>query len=351
MQAFTFVGMPCRVIFGFGTISQVAEEMRTLGCSRALVLSGSHHAPTAQALVDQLGPLAVGLFCEAIVHTPIEVTERAVAAAKACAADCVVAVGGGAAVGLAKSIAYYTDLHQIVIPTTYSGSEGTPVIGQTKDGVKTTWRTVKVMAEVIIYDVDLTLSLSPQFTAASGLNALAHAMEGLYAVDANPIVSLIAEEGARAMARALPVLQRDPMDREARSDALYGAWACGSVMGAVSLGLQHKLSHTLGGAFDLPHAQTHAIMLPYTAAYNAPAAPEAMARLARALGVEDAPRGLYDLARTLGVPASLKEIGVPLDGLKRVADLAVAAPYPNPRPLTHEGIMGVLQAAYEGRRP
>jgi maleylacetate reductase len=351
MQPFNYAGLPSKVIFGFGTLDQVAEQIRAHGCSRALVLSTPQQIESAQALSVRLGPLSAGVFSEAAMHTPVEVTERALEAVRAARADCTVALGGGSTTGLGKAIALRTDLLQIVVPTTYAGSEATPILGETRDGLKTTQRSLKILPEVIVYDVDLTLSLPVGLSATSGINAIAHAVEGLYTQDANPIVSLIAEEGIRALGQALPAIARNPLDREARSDALYGAWACGVVLGSVGMALHHKLCHTLGGAFDLPHAETHAVVLPHAAAYNAAAAPEAMARAARALGVTDAPRGLYDLARSLGAPASLRELGMREADLDRAADLAASNPYWNPRPIERNAIRALLDAAYFGRRP
>jgi alcohol dehydrogenase class IV len=182
-------------------------------------------------------------------------------------------VGGGSTTGLGKAIALATGLDQIVVPTTYAGSEMTPILGQTERGVKTTQRSPAILPEVVIYDVDLTLTLPPALTATSGLNAIAHAVEALYAQDRNPIVSLMAEEGIAALARSLPVLVDAASDLAARSDALYGAWLCGACLGAVGMALHHKLCHTLGGSFDLPHAETHAVVLPHAVAYNSAAAP------------------------------------------------------------------------------
>jgi alcohol dehydrogenase class IV len=351
MQPFTYVGAPSRVVFGFGTLDRIPEEVRALGCSRALVLSTPQQAGDARALSDRLGPLSAGVFAEATMHTPVEVTERAMRAVRESGADCTVALGGGSTTGLGKAIALRTDLPQIVVPTTYAGSEATPILGETKDGLKTTQKSPKILPEVIVYDVDLTLTLPPGLSAASGMNAIAHAVEGLYTQDANPIVSLMAEEGIRALGAALPRIVRDPSDREARSDALYGAWLCGVVLGSVGMALHHKLCHTLGGTFDLPHAETHTVVLPHAAAYNAPAAPEAMARAARALGVKDAPQGLYDLAKGLGAPIALKDIGMLESGLDKAADLAVANPYWNPRPIERGGIRSLLDDAFHGRRP
>jgi alcohol dehydrogenase class IV len=351
MQPFTYVGAPSRVVFGFGTLERVPDEVRALGCRRALVLSTPQQADAARDLSERLGGLSAGLFTEAAMHTPVEITERAMAVVRESGADCTVALGGGSTTGLGKAIALRTDLPQIVIPTTYAGSEATPILGETKDGLKTTQKSPKILPEVIVYDVDLTLTLPPGLSAASGMNAIAHAVEGLYTQDANPIVSLMAEEGIRALGAALPRIMRDPADREARSDALYGAWLCGVVLGSVGMALHHKLCHTLGGTFDLPHAETHTVVLPHAAAYNAPAAPEAMARVARALGVADAPTGLYDLAKGLGAPTALKDIGMPETGLDRAADLAVANPYWNPRPIERAGIRALLDDAFWGRRP
>jgi alcohol dehydrogenase class IV len=351
MQPFTYTGQPGKVIFGFGTLDRVADEVGALGCSRALVLSTPQQIDAANRLAAQLGDLCVCVFGEAAMHTPVTVTDQALAVVRRTEADCTVALGGGSTTGLGKAIALRTDLPQIVIPTTYAGSEATPILGETQDGLKTTQRGARILPEVIIYDVDLTLTLPVSLTATSGINAIAHAVEGLYTQDANPIVSLIAEEGIRALGAALPVIVKDPQNREARSDALYGAWACGVVLGSVGMALHHKLCHTLGGTFDLPHAETHTVVLPHAAAYNAAAAPDAMARIARALGVTNAPRGLHDLALSLGAPTSLKDLGMPEDGLDRAADLAAANPYWNPRPIERGAIRALLDDAFFGRAP
>jgi alcohol dehydrogenase class IV len=351
MQPFSYTALPGKVVFGTGTLAQVADEIRALGCSRALLLSTQQQASQLDALRIQIGDLAAGVFSDAAMHTPVEVTERAMEAVLAARADCVVTLGGGSTTGLGKAIAVRTDLPQIVIPTTYAGSEATPILGETKDGLKTTQRSMKILPEVVIYDVELTLSLPVAMTVTSGMNGIAHAAEGLYAKDANPIITMIAEDGVRAIARSLPVIAANPADREARGDCLYGAWACGVVLGAVGMSLHHKLCHTLGGTFDLPHAATHTVVLPHAMAYNAPAAPDAMMRLARAIGAANAPQGLYDLSKSLGAPMSLKQLGMPEDGLDRVVELTLANPYWNPRPLEAAPLRRLVQAAWAGERP
>lgn len=351
MDPFSYTALPSKVTFGFGTLGLAAEEMKGLGCQRAMVLATPQQADAGQALARQLGDLAVGSFFEATMHTPIDVTERALAAVRAVNADCTIALGGGSTIGLGKAIALRTDLPQIAIPTTYAGSEATPIIGQTQDGVKVTERTLKVLPEVVIYDVDLTLTMPVGLSVTSGMNAIAHAAEGLYARDGNPVIQMIAEDGLRALAGALPQIHADPHNREARSNALYGAWACGVTLGSVGMSLHHKLCHALGGAFDLPHAETHTVVLPHAMAYNASAAPAAMARLARALGVSDAPRGLFDLARALGAPTSLKELGMPADGIEQIVALAANSPYWNPAPLDAGRLRTLLNNAYQGHPP
>jgi len=351
VQPFTYAALPSRVLFGSGMLDRVAGEVRNLGCGRALVLSTPEQLAVAEALSDRLGMLSVGVFGEAAMHTPVDVSERAVDVVHRLGADCTVAIGGGSTTGLGKAIALRTDLPQIAVPTTYAGSEATPILGETKGGLKTTQRTLKVLPEVVIYDVDLTLDLPQDMTATSGLNAIAHAVEALYTQDANPVISLIAEDGIRALATALRRLRQSPREHEARSNALYGAWACGLCLGAVGMALHHKLCHTLGGAFDLPHAPTHAVILPYAVAYNAHAAQPAMSRIARALGFEDAAQGLYDLARSIGAPASLEAIGLKRADLDRAAELATANPYWNPRPITRAGVRELLEMAFTGQPP
>jgi alcohol dehydrogenase class IV len=347
---FVYEGHPARVIFGSATLAEVPAEVRRLG-RRALVLSTPQQIGQARELAAALGDLCVGVFAEAAMHTPVEVTARALEAARALGADCTVALGGGSTTGLGKAIALRTDLPQIVIPTTYAGSEMTPILGQTENGAKTTIRDPKVLPEIVVYDVALTLSLPASLSASSGLNAIAHAVEALYAQDANPIVSLMACEAIGALAEALPAVVAWPEDREARWQALYGAWLAGICLGAVGMGLHHKLCHTLGGAFDLPHAETHAILLPHAVAYNSRATQPAMARIAAALGAQEAAQGLYDLAGRIGVKRALRDIGMPEAGVARAAAMALANPYWNPRPLDLAAVTRLIARAWSGAPP
>jgi alcohol dehydrogenase class IV len=352
MQSFVYDALPARVVFGSGAVAQIKREAERLRVNRLLVLStpgrGEDQAREIAALLDDR---SVGVYPGAVMHTPVAATEHALQVVQGRNADAVVAVGGGSTVGLGKAIALRTDLPQIVIPTTYAGSEMTPILGETRDGVKTTQRTLKVLPEVVIYDVDLTLNLPPATAATSGMNAMAHAVEALYARDRNPVISLMAEEGIRSLAGALPRVTEAPQDRTARSDALYGAWLCGTCLGTVDMALHHKLCHVLGGTFNLPHAETHTIILPHAVAYNAPAVPDAMERIARAMGVADAAQGLFELAGHLGANQALRDIGMPEDGIEHAVKATLAAPYWNPRPLEEAALRDLLTGAWNGDPP
>lgn len=351
MREFTYTANASRVVFGAGTLNTLRSEAERRGRTRALVLTTPEQADLAATAAEVLGPLAVARFTGAAMHTPVEVTERAMEAVRQHAVDCLVAVGGGSTTGLAKALAVRTGLPQIVVPTTYAGSEVTPVLGETEGGVKTTRSAPEIQPETVVYDVDLTRSLPVHLSVTSGVNALAHAVEALYAPDANPVTDELALRAVTLMARALPAIVADPADREARADALQAAWLAGTCLGTVGMGLHHKLCHTLGGSFGLPHAETHTVVLPYAMAYNAPAAPDAMRRLARALGAADAPSAVHDLVRDLHGPASLNELGLAEADIARAAELATAQPYANPREVTREGVEALLRDAGSGRRP
>ena len=351
MRSFTYDAQPARVIFGVGSLDRLADEVAGLGAEKVLVLSTPRQRPLAESVAGRLGGRVAGIFDQAVMHVPIQTAEAGRDAARRRGADACVAIGGGSTIGLGKAIALAVGLPIIAVPTTYAGSEMTPVWGLTEDGLKRTGRDPKVLPRVVIYDPTLTVGLPVAVSAASGMNAIAHCVEALYAENANPITSLMAEEGIRALAASLPRVAAAPADLDARGDALYGAWLAGVALGAVGMALHHKLCHTLGGTFNLPHAETHTIVLPHAAAYNRAAAADAMARVAGTLGVEDAPAGLYDLAAGLGVRLALRDIGLTEADLDRAADIATANPYYNPRPVTRVGVRTLLDDAFHGRRP
>lgn len=351
MRSFVYNALPARVIFGVGTLQRLPEEVIRLGCRRALVLSTKGHEPSGKEVRQLLGNLAVGLYSNAIMHTPEEITLDAMRMVEETKADCLVSVGGGSTIGLGKAIAYRTDLPQIVIPTTYAGSEATPILGQTVGCLKTTLKSLKVLPEVILYDIDLTLTLPAKMTVTSGMNAIAHAVEALYSPESNPMIDMLSEQGIAAIARSLPKIQKSPLDKQARSDALFGAWACGTCLGAVGMALHHKLCHTLGGSFNMPHSETHTVILPHAVAYNERGAKDAIATVAKALGVQNAAQGLYDLSKNLGAPSSLKELGFKEEDIPKAVEIALQSPYQNPVPLDKEEILRLLKNAWAGNRP
>jgi alcohol dehydrogenase class IV len=355
-KAFVYQANPVRVVFGAGSLQQLPAEVDRLGVRRALVLCTPGQAAAGARLAALLGNRAAGVFAHAVMHVPIESARAARDEARRQGADCAVALGGGSTTGLGKAIALDSGMPIIAVPTTYAGSEMTPIYGITEGGLKKTGRDARVLPRTVIYDPELTLGLPMAITVTSAFNAIAHAAEGLYAPDGNPVVSLMAEEGIRATVAALSALQRAPRDLAARSDALYGAWLCGAVLGATTTGLHHKLCHTLGGSFDLPHAEVHTVVLPHALAYNAEHVPAALRGVGRALGLRDdearsVPQALRELARRYDAPVSLAALGMSADGLDRAADLAVQTPYPNPRPLEREALRALLQRAFEGAPP
>ncbi len=340
-----------RVVFGASTRSTIAAELRRLNLSKALILATPQQGDAALEIAEHLGELAAGVFCKAAMHTPVDVTEAAMIHVAETGADCVVAIGGGSTTGLGKAIAYRTDLPQIVIPTTYAGSECTPILGQTENGVKTTLSDPKVLPEVILYDSELVKTLPVSMTVTSALNAMAHAAEALYATDRTPETIAMAIDGLKAFVDGLPKVLNDPSDLAAREETQRGAWACGTVLGQVDMALHHKLCHTLGGSFDLPHAETHAIILPHAIAYNARAVAKGLQPICDLLGGDNAGTALHRFAISMNAPTALRDLGLSEADLDRAADLATTRPYPNPQPVTRGDIRALLQAAWAGDTP
>jgi maleylacetate reductase len=351
VHAFTHTALPSRVLFGVDTLSRLSEELANLGVERALVVCTGHRRPEGEAIVSHLGKRAAGLFAGALMHVPIEIAREARARARQVDADCIVAIGGGSTIGLGKAIALETGLPLVAVPTTYAGSEMTPIYGITETGIKRTGVDARVLPKTVIYDASLTLALPVAISMTSGINAIAHAAEGLYSKDANPLTILMAQAGIRALIESLPIIHGDAGDITARTQALYGAWLCGSVLGQVGMSLHHKLCHTLGGSFGLPHAATHAVILPHALAYNHQYALPAMRRMSRTMGGAQPPAFMHDFASAHGVPTSLRQLGFQEIDIERAADLAVANPYWNPRPLEHAAIVRLLRRAYEGLPP
>ena len=348
---FKYKALPWNIIFAAGARKRLPEELAKFGYSRALVLTTPNQADVGREIVSLLGGKAAGLFDRAMMHVPGETLDQAAAEVKRLGADCTVSIGGGSTTGLGKALAFHLDLSNIVLPTSYAGSEMTNLWAVTRDNRKTTRRDNVVVPTLTIYDPELTLTLPPAFAAASGMNAMAQAVANAAAEDANPISSALALEGIRALARSLPLIIAEPGNMDARAQALYGASLAGAALGTGTTGLHHRLCHTFGGAFNTPHAETHTVLLPHSVAYNGGARPEATQRIAAALGVGDAATGLFELAGNLGAPTALKDIGVQETDLDEAAALTVEKPINNPEPVTGERVRALLENAFHGKPP
>ena len=348
MTSFVSESGASRVVFGSGTFNQLSDELERLGCKRAVLISTPGRRAMTDRAKEMIGSRFVARFDDAVVHVPDHVAGTARNVALAVQADCLIAFGGGSSIGVAKAVALTTGTPIIAVPTTYSGSEMTPIWGRTSHGQKQTGRDPKVQPRVVIYDPELTLDLPADVSALSGMNAIAHCIEALYASDATPASTEDAVRGIELLSQSLPQIVANPKSLPAREAALEGAWLAGSALGSVQMALHHKLCHTLGGAFNLPHAETHAVLLPYTAAFNRQAAPHAMQLAAKALNAPDAPMALLDLEWRIGTPLSLEKIGMKESDLDHAADLAAERQYPNPREVTRSEIRELLDAAFRG---
>lgn len=333
-----------------GAAGALAAEVEELGARRVLVLAAPAEAEVAARVTAGL-PVA-RVHDEVAMHVPVAVAERARAVAVEVDADLVVSVGGGSTTGLAKAVALTTGLPVLAVPTTYAGSEATDVWGLTQDGRKTTGSDPRVLPRCVVYDASLTTSLPVDLSVASGLNALAHCVDSLWAPRADPINAALATEGARVLARALPAVVADAHDLEAREDLLHAAYLSAVAFASAGSGLHHKICHVLGGLRDLPHAPTHAVVLPHVLALNAPAAPDAEARLASAFGSATALEGLRALRDAVDAPRSLGALGLEEQHLPAAVDAVLeVAPPSNPVPVTRPVLEQLLRRALEGSEP
>jgi maleylacetate reductase len=340
-----------RVHFGVGAVTAVPAEVDRLGGRRVLLVADTAAKAYADDLAERLADRVAARIDGVVVHVPATLAADATARARESAADLVVSLGGGSATGLAKAVALETSLPVLAVPTTYAGSEMTPIWGLTEGARKTTGRDPRVLPRAVVYDPALTVGLPVAVSAASGMNALAHCVEALYAPAASPVTAVLAEEGVRALADALPRVVAEPSSLDARGDALYGAWLAGWVLGVAGMGIHHKVCHVLGGTYDLPHGDVHSAVLPYATSFNAPYAAAAMARAARALGTANAAGALWDLATAIGAPTSLAVVGFRHADIDEAAGIVAAAPPDNPRPVDLAGVRELLLAAYRGHRP
>jgi maleylacetate reductase len=347
--------LPQRVVFASGEAGRaLGEEVERLGARRVMLIAG----PSAAAVADDLAVrLPVVLrHDEVVMHVPVDVAGRAREAAEAHAIDAVVCVGGGSATGLAKAVALTSHhpggLPILAVPTTYAGSEATNVWGLTESGTKRTGVDDKVLPRSIVYDASLTLTLPVALSVASGLNALAHCVDAMWGPRTDPIDQALAGEAIRGIGLGLPAVAADPGGIEGREQLLYGAYLAAVSFAGAGSGLHHKICHVLGGMFDLPHAQTHAVVLGHVLALNAPQAPEAERRIAAAFGSVTAREGLRALREQVAAPTALRDFGMPEAGIaKAVGPILAAVPAGNPTQVTADNLTALLRAAWSGEEP
>jgi maleylacetate reductase len=348
MTPFTHEVVGGRVVFGPGTLRELPRELDALGAARVLLLASERHAAP---VLGVLGDRIVGHFRAVVQHVPVAAAGEARALAAEMRPDALLAVGGGSAIGFGKAVALDYEAPTVAVPTTYSGSEMTTIWGLSEHGQKHTGTDPRVKPRVVVYDPELTLGLPPRVAGPSGMNALAHCVEALYSPRADPVASLLALEGIRAIHRSLPDVCATPGRLGPRTEALYGAYLAGMALASAGTALHHKTCHVLGGMFGLDHGDTNAVVLGHALAYNAPAIPEALARIEGALGTDDAPGALHDLAAAVGAPTSLSAIGMPASGLDEASRRVVAEAAGNVRPPEPAGIRRMLDDAFAGRRP
>jgi alcohol dehydrogenase class IV len=345
---FVHEGTPQRVVFATGAAAEsVAAEVERLGVRRAMVIASRREHAVAERLTGGIG---VRLrWDEVVMHVPVDVADRARVAAAEAEVDVLLAVGGGSTTGLAKAVALTSGLPVVAVPTTYAGSEATSVWGLTEGGRKTTGTDPRVLPRSVVYDAALLTSLPVELSVASGLNAVAHCVDAMWGPRVDPIDQALALEGVRALAAGLPEVVAEPAGLTGREQTLYGAYLAATAFAGAGSGLHHKTCHVLGGMFDLPHAQTHAVVLPHVLALNAPGVPDVEARLAAAFGAAGAVEGLARLDARLDAPRALRDLGMPEVGIGPAAEQVLAnVPEGNPVPLDRAVIEALLRAAWSG---
>ena len=350
IQAFVHEQLAQRIVFGWDRLEELPGEVDRLDGTHVLVIAERSTAAIAARIEGLLADRSVTSLGPVRPHVPAEDAAHARKLAEDNAIDLIVTVGGGTATGLGKAVAL-TGVPLLAVPTTYAGSEATPIHGTTEGARKRTGRDASALPRTVLYDPSLTTTLPARTTATTGMNALAHCVEALYAENPSPVTSLLAYEGIKVLVNSLPACVDDPDSRAGRTDALYGAYLAGTVLAVTGMAIHHRICHVLGGTLGLAHGDANAVVLPHAVAFNAPTARDEMARLAETLGSENAAAGLFDFARSLGAPTSLDELGVGEQEIEKVADLVIEGNYYNPRPVERHDLLELLRDAYAGRRP
>jgi maleylacetate reductase len=322
VASFSFAQPAVHVTFRSGGLASLPDALRASEAKRPLLVpSGSQHGAADRAEATDIG--FVGRFEGVTPHVQAESVDALRALADERDADSFVALGGGSAIDLCKAACFETSR---------------TVVGSV------VWRAPRA----IVYDPALTLDFPLRASAGSAMNALAHCVEGLYAPQAQPLALLAAEEAIRQIGPALRALPQAPRDPDLRGELLYGAYLAGVALAGTGMALHHRICHILGGRYGIAHGDANAVILPHAVRFNAPAARDAIARVARALGTEDAATALAALARDAGAPTSLGELELPERELPVIAELVLAQPLTNPRPVDTAAVLQLLEKAWHG---
>lgn len=348
-EIFAYNPVPPRVVFGYGTLESLRDEVERLALKRPMVICSPGRISLGQQLAEQVKPADAHVCDAGLTAMPEEAYRRVMAEIESEKCDGIIAIGGGSPVGLLKAAAAHTKLPAIAVVTSYSGSEMAANWYYRNGAEQVGGASPDALPKTVIYDPELTLGFPVSMSAASGMNAMNHAVESLYSVETNPVVQDLSEEAIRRLGRSLPRIVEDPTDRDARYDALYGAWH--AAMFRAKQGLSHAIAQRCRSLFGLVHAESHAVSVPYAAAFNRDAAPDAMMRIERALGVGDAARGLYDLNARIGLATGYKALGVPDDGLNKAVEAVMGVGASNPRPYSRDDLKGLLGQAFGGAPP
>ena len=350
-MAATSVAHSPKVVFARGAVAHIKDEIEMLNKKRVLLISDESAAVIAKKISSVLSSLIVQSVDHVVMHVPDEFSAPIVASAQKNEIDLVISIGGGSATGLGKIVALDAGIDLMAVPTTYAGSEMTTIWGRTRNNQKVTGRDMAVLPKTTIYDPELTYSLPLSISVNSGMNAIAHAVEAMYAQDVTQIVSEAALEGIQVFSKGLRALHANINDLDARDELLRGSMQCGFSLSNATMGIHHKICHTLGGMFDLPHAPMHSAVLPWAVQYNLNFAQSQLSEVAAVLNTPRADIGLWDLANEVGAQTSLKNIGYPLEKSEEVADVISRATFANPRPFEKQAVMDLLERAYTGIRP
>ena len=349
VQKFTYQLPLQRIIFGVDTFASLDGEAERLGINNGLVVSSPGRLGLAERAAELLGGRCVGVADVATADIPDTAFEAAKIAVEDSAADGLIVVGGGSAIGLGKALAFNLSLPFIAVVTTYSGSEISPSWKIGSGAARRGGRDVTALPATVLYDPALTVDLPVAFSAASGMNAMAHAVESLYGAAANPVTNLLSGEAIRVLGFSLPRVHENPKDLDARSDALYGAWLAAAFRGGQAI--SHRIAQTVRVMFNFSHAECHGAVLPFAVGYNRRAAPEAMETICQALACDAAATGLYDLNVNLGLKSGFRELGMEPSDLDKAAEAVMAGKFFNPRNPSETDVRALIEKIFHGQRP